>query len=139
MSNSRICPADQPNQRRAARKVKRASSDPPSTCRLIPITASICAITSAPFVASRMALVAVASSSETPSVSATARARATAERIASIPSCEMDPSGSRYRMTRTVLFSLVDASGRPPGCASATSRWTVFEPMSRTPRRMEER
>src|SRR5690606_9794370 len=36
-------------------------------------------------------------------------------------------------MRRRVAFSLVVASGRPPGCAFATRRWTVLEPMSSTP------
>ena len=38
-------------------------------------------------------------------------------------------------MSRSTVRRLVVASGRPPGRTSATSRWTVFEPMSRTPRR----
>ena len=38
-------------------------------------------------------------------------------------------------MRRSTVRRLVVASGRPPGRTSATSRWTVFEPMSRTPRR----
>ncbi len=65
MSKSRICPAAHPNQRRTARNVKRASVSPPSTCRLWPSAASMRAITSAPFAASRTAEVAVASSSST--------------------------------------------------------------------------
>jgi hypothetical protein len=78
MSNSRICPADHPNQRRTARNVNRASDSPPSTCSSWPSAASMRAITSAPFAASRTALVAVASSSTTFSAWATARAWATA-------------------------------------------------------------
>ena len=41
MSNSRICPAAQPNQRRTARNVKRASVSPPSTCSGCPSAASM--------------------------------------------------------------------------------------------------
>ena len=53
------------------------------------------AITAGPFVASRTADVAVASSSSTRSDSATARASATAATRARTPSSVIEPSGSR--------------------------------------------
>jgi len=135
MSKSSIWPAAHPNHRRTARNVKRASVSPPSTCSGCPSASSMRAMTSAPFVASRTADVAVARSSSTFSDAATFRASVVAETRASTPSWEIEPSGCRYRMSRSTDRRLVVASGRPPGRTSATSRWTVFEPMSRTPRR----
>lgn len=93
------------------------------------------AMTPSPLVASRTAEVAVASSSSTPCSRATRAASATACSRAATPSSLIDPSGVRKRMSRNTVRVLVDAKGRPPGWASATSRWTVFEPMSRTPSR----
>ena len=47
-------PDDQPNQRRTARNVSRASSSPVSTSRSTPVSARTAASTSGPFGASRM-------------------------------------------------------------------------------------
>ena len=135
MSRSSSWPADHPNQRRTARKVSAASVSPSRTCSGWPSARSIRAITSVPLRASRTALVAVASSSSTFSASATRRACATADSRAATPSSEMEPSGVRYRISRSTERSLVVARGRPPGRTSAASMWTVLEPMSRTPRR----
>lgn len=94
------------------------------------------AITSGPLAASRTADVAVGSSSSTFSASASSRALVTASTSARTPSSEIAPPGVRYRISRSTVRLLEAASGRPPGCASATSRWTVLDPMSSTPSRM---
>ena len=87
--------ADQPNQRRTARKVKRASDSPPSTWSSCPRASSMRAMTSGPFFASRTALVAVASISSTFSLAATPRALLTASTRAVTPSSVIEPSGAR--------------------------------------------
>ena len=58
MSMTNKSPLDQPNQRRAAKKVKRASSSPDKTLNSIPQFSLIWLITRSPFVASRIAEVA---------------------------------------------------------------------------------
>ena len=58
MSTTSNRPADQPNQRRTARKVSRASASPVSTCRSTPVSARTRSSTSWPLGASRTAEVA---------------------------------------------------------------------------------
>ena len=70
MSSSSSRPEDQPNQRRAARKVSLDSSVPGRTWMRTLVSASIQASSSSPFAASRTADVANASSSCTPLSSA---------------------------------------------------------------------
>ena len=63
MSRTSSFPADQPNQRRAARKVSRASSSPVRTARSTPVSSSTRASTSSALLASRTADVANGSTS----------------------------------------------------------------------------
>ena len=51
----------------------------------------------------------------------------------STPSRPIRPSSSRSSASRSSALCECAGSGRAPGCASTTSRWTVFEPTSRTP------
>ncbi len=76
MSKSRIRSADQPYQRRTARKVRRASSSPESTCSSTPVSRATRASTSSPFAASRMADVAKGRSSSMPASRAASAALA---------------------------------------------------------------
>ncbi len=78
MTSSR--PEDQPNQRRAARKVSRASSSPVITLIWAPVWPRIRARTSSPFLASRTAEVANAIRSSTPLSSAMRSASTTTSR-----------------------------------------------------------
>ncbi len=66
-----MLPADQPNQRRTARKVMRASSSPLMTLRVIPDSSRIRAIVSSPLGAPRIAEVAKARICSEPCSSAT--------------------------------------------------------------------
>ncbi len=95
MSKSRIRSADQPYQRRTARKVRRASSSPESTCSSTPVSSATRASTSSPFAASRIAEVAKGSSSSMPASRAASAAPPTAARMAATPSSLIAPSGSR--------------------------------------------
>ena len=70
MSATSNRPLLQPNQRRTARKVSRASSSPLSSSSRTPVSRSTSAITSSPLGASRMAEVANPVSCETPASSA---------------------------------------------------------------------
>ena len=77
MSSMSTRPEDQPNQRRQARKVSRASSSPVSTLIATPVPSWTEASTSSPLAASRTAEVAKASSSSTPLSSAICSASST--------------------------------------------------------------
>ncbi len=78
MTSSR--PEDQPNHRRAARKVSRASSGPVIALICAPVWSRIRARTSSPFFASRTAEVANAMRSSTPLSSAMRSASTTTSR-----------------------------------------------------------
>ena len=80
MSITSSRPEDQPNQRRAARKVRRASSWPVITLICAPVCSRIRARTCSPFTASRTAEVANAMISSTPLSSAMRRASSTTSR-----------------------------------------------------------
>lgn len=66
-------PLDQPNHRRTARKVIRASSSPDRTCSSAPVLRRTISNTSSPLPASRIALVTKPVSRSTPSSSAICR------------------------------------------------------------------
>ena len=91
MSATSRVPADQPNQRRAARKVSRASSSPLSTSSETPVRSTTAASTSSPFGASRMALVTKPLRSSTPWSSATSRHSCTKSASRSRPSSAIRP------------------------------------------------
>ena len=76
MSSTSSRPADQPNHRRTARNVIRASSAPESTCQATPVSSRTRASTSAALVASRTADVAKASRSSASSPVAAASGHA---------------------------------------------------------------
>ena len=80
MSITSSRPEDQPNQRRAARKVRRASSLPVITLICAPVCLRILARTCSPFTASRTAEVANAMISSTPLSSAMRSASSTTPR-----------------------------------------------------------
>ena len=97
------------------------------------------ASTSSALVASRTAEVANGSTSSTPLSSAACSASATTATSRSTPSGPIAPPSSRSSASRSSALCECAGSGRAPGCASTTSRWTVFEPTSRTPSLMTER
>ena len=134
MSRTSSRPADQPNQRRAARKVSRASSSPESTCSSTPVSVGdpgqhLLGVgwPRAPRRSRR------AAASSTPLSSATCSASLTVATSRSTPSRPIAPSSSRSSASRSSALCEYAGSGRAPGWASTTSRWTVFEPTSRTP------
>ena len=136
MSMTSKRPASQPYQRRAARKVSRASSTPDSTVTGWPMASSILRRILPPFGASRSAEVARTSSWVISYSSASFIAFSTALSKASVPAFLMLPSSLRYCIRRMVLLVLASGSGRAPGAASTMSMWTVFEPISSTPSRV---
>ncbi len=113
MSSMRTFPEDQPNHRRTARNVSRASSGPGSTAMLTPVVDLTEARTASPLDASRTAEVAKASSSSTPLSSAICSASATKARSRraqlrdSFPSSRLFPSWSSSLWENT-------GRGRPP-------------------------
>ncbi len=137
MSSTSSRPADQPNQRRTARKVIRASPSPESTRRSTPVSSRTRASTSAEFFASRTAEVANASRSSVPSRWPPRRGRCRPPRPARPPR-RGQPCRPAADLLGQAQHGLLRV-GRPrvrPGCASTTSRCTVFEPTSSTPSRM---
>ena len=66
---------------------------------------------------------------------AKSRALVTKRVSASAPSWEILPSASRYCTSCSGILCDAYGSGRAPGLPSISSRWTVFDPTSRTPRR----
>jgi len=81
--------------------------------------------------------VAKASTSTQPAAVACAAARPTASTSASAPSSVSRPEASIRSASRSSVFSDVIGAGRAPRWASTTSRWTVLEPTSRTPSRID--
>ncbi len=136
MSKTARRPDDQPNQRRTARKVSRASSSPGSTWTLTPVIARTCSSTASELVASRTADVAKPSTSSQPLSSATCSASATNAVSASIPGPPTAPEESRCSARRSGALWEYAGIGAAPRCASTTSRWPVLEPMSSTPNLM---
>ena len=136
MSRTSRRPASHPYQRRAARKVSRASSTPDSTVTGWPIVSSMRRRILPPLGASRNAEVASTSSWVISYSSASFIAFCTASSTASTPAFLIVPSSLRYCIRRTVLFTLASGSGRAPGAASTISMCTVFEPISSTPSRV---
>ena len=114
-------PASQPYHRRAARKVRRASSTPESTVTGCPMASSMRRRILPPFGASRNADVASTSSWVISYSLASSMAFSTAEITASTPAFLMAPSSLRYCIRRTVLLALASGSGRAPGAASTMS------------------
>ncbi|CAM5663584.1 hypothetical protein SALBM311S_07727 [Streptomyces alboniger] len=120
----------------AARKVSRASSAPARTWRSTPVSVCTRARTSSALVASRTAEVANGSRSSTPLSSAAWSASRTTPTSLSTPSGSMAPSVSRSWARRSSTLCEWAGRGHAPGCASTTSRCTVFDPTSRTPSHM---
>ncbi len=101
MSKTASRPADQPNQRRTARKVSRASSSPDSTDRSTSVTSLTWARTASELTASRTADVAKPSMSSHPLSSATDTASRQNFVSASTPASETAPDSSRCSARRS--------------------------------------
>ena len=112
MSSMSTLPEDQPNQRRAARNVSRASSWPDSTWMCAPVSSRISASTSSPLAASRTAEVANASSSSTPLSSAICSASPTKARSCSAPLVGQ-PAAVLQVITEPQLGLVGEDRGRP--------------------------
>ena len=95
MSITSSRPEDQPNQRRAARNVSRASSWPVITLICAPVCSRILARTCSPFTASRTAEVANAMRSSTPLSSAMRSASSTMPRRLRSPGPDSELPSSR--------------------------------------------
>ncbi|CNG75143.1 Uncharacterised protein [Mycobacterium tuberculosis] len=135
MSASSIGPADQPNQRRAARNVSRASCSPVRNPSSTPVAARTSAVTSSRLAASRSADVAYGTSSATSRAAAAATDSRTAAMSRPTAGRPMTPCRSVASASRTALFTDRTGAGGWPGSRSATRRCAEFEPMSSTPRR----
>ena len=138
MSKTASRPEDQPNQRRTARKVSRASSSPGITSISTPVRSRTRARTSSPLRASRTAEVAKPASSPQPLSSATSTEEATNRVSASTPASLTAPVASRCSASRSGSLWEYAGIGAAPPLASTTSRCPVFEPMSRTPNLMQQ-
>jgi hypothetical protein len=136
MSKTVSLPADQPNQRRTARNVSRASSSPDSTSMATPVRSRTWASTASELTASRTAEVANDNIASQPFSSATTSASAVNEVSASTPVGLTAPASSRCSASRSGCLKEYAGSGAAPSWASTTSRCPVFEPMSSTPSRM---
>ncbi len=91
--------------------------------------------TSSPLAASRMAEVANAIISVTPKSSATSVAECTNDTRVLIPVREIRSPSPISSASRMSVLCECAGTGAAPWWASTTSRWTVLEPTSRTPRR----
>ena len=111
MSRISSLPEDQPNQRRAARNVSRASSWPDRTWMCASLSSRIWASTSSALAASRTAEVANASSSSTPLSSAIWSASRTKARSCRAPSSESRVPPSRWSPSRSSDFMGVGGGG----------------------------
>src|SRR6478752_7069738 len=136
MSRFRMGPAPQPYQRRTAKKVMDASSLPVSSRRVTVVSCLTRARTAAPLVASRIAEVQKARRSSALCRAANSQASSTNSVSSCWPSSLMLPSGSRYWTRDSGRLWDANGTGCAPAWASTRSRWTVLDPMSRTPRRM---
>ena len=135
----RQAPEDQPNQRRTARNVSRASSSPGSTSRSTPVSLR----------GRGRALLGVAGVADRRGgegehllaalVLGHLHRSATKAVSASTPASVIAPSSSRCSASRSGSLWEYAGSGAAPPCASTTSRWPVLDPMSSTPSRMRLR
>ena len=115
MSTTSSRPEDQPNQRRAARKVSLASFSPDSTRMRAPVRSWMRASTSSPLTASRTADVAKARKSSTPLSSAIRSASATTSVSRSSPTLDSVLPGSRWAASDSSTLCENAGSGRAPG------------------------
>ena len=107
-------PEDQPNQRRAARKVSRASSWPVITLICAPVFSRILARTCSPFTASRTAEVANAMISSTPLSSAMRSASSTSPRRLASPGPDSELPSSRWAASLSSVLCEKAGMGRAP-------------------------
>ena len=114
MSKTPRRPDDQPNQRRTARNVSRASSSPGMTSMSTPLASRTAARTSSALTASRTADVAKASTVEQPLSSASARASTTYLTRREMPSASTAPSSSRCSERRSDSLNVWAGIGGPP-------------------------
>ena len=115
MSITSSRPEDQPNQRRAARKVSRASSSPVITLICAPVCSRILARTRSPFTASRTAEVANPMMSSTPLSSAMRSASSTTPRRLLSPDLDSEFPFSRWAASRSSALCEKAGIGRAPG------------------------
>src|SRR5699024_4908834 len=107
-------PADQPYQRRTAKKVRRASSSPVRISRATPVSFSTSAKTSSEFGAERTAEVAKAMNSSQSSFLPSSEASLTAEISRLTPLGWILPSLSNCSTRRNGVFQSLIGVGRPP-------------------------
>ena len=114
MSITSSRPEDQPNQRRAARKVRRASSWPVITLICAPVCSRILARTCSPFTASRTAEVANAMMSSTPLSSAMRSASSTTPRRLLSPGLDSEFPFSMWAASLSSALCEKAGMGRAP-------------------------
>ena len=137
MSSTSSCPALQPNQRRTARNVSRASSSPVSTCRSTPVRWRIRSSTSRP-----LSRVADRRRHQGQQLLAAQLLGLGARLLDGVEQRLLPRLGQQRRRPRSCSASRSSQRsscigvGCAPGWASTTSRCTVFEPTSSTPSRM---
>ena len=136
MSKTASRPEDQPNQRRTARNVSRASSSPGSTSMSTPVALLDVGehLVGVDGVAHRRGGEAAISSQ--PLSSATTSDEATNWVRASTPASLTAPDASRCSASRSGSLWEYAGIGAAPPLASTTSRCPVLEPMSSTPNLM---
>jgi hypothetical protein len=115
MSITSSLPEDQPNQRRAARKVSLASSSPVITLICAPVCSRILARTCSPFTASRTAEVAKAIMSSTPLSSAMLSASSTSPRRLFSPGLDSELPSARWAASLSSVLWEKAGRGRAPG------------------------
>jgi hypothetical protein len=136
MSKTPRRPDDQPNHRRTARNVSRASSAPGMTSMSMPLASRTASRTVSALPASRTADVANAITVAQPFSSASARASTTYLTSRETPSASTAPVASMCSERRSDSLNECAGTGAPPRWASTISRCPVLDPMSSTPMRM---
>src|SRR6478735_8086655 len=136
MSRFSMGPAPQPYQRRTAKNVIEASSLPVSSRSVTVVSSLTRASTAGPLGASRIADVQNASRSSALCFAANSHASRTNSISSCWPASLILPSASRNCTSESGRLCEANGTGRAPGWASTKRRWTVFEPISRTPRRI---
>src|SRR5699024_12798301 len=116
MSRSQIRPADQPYQRRTARKVNRASSSPVRICKRTPVASSTASSTFSELFAERIADVANGNSSSQRNCSAISEASPTPSVSLSIHFELMFPFFERHSIHRMGDLQLLIGNVVRPNC-----------------------
>ncbi|CAB4773519.1 unannotated protein [freshwater metagenome] len=114
MSATKSSPEDQPNHRRTARNVVRASSSPDKTATSTPLACCTFLSTARPLGASRMAEVAKATTVSAPSSWANSQASRTKKISESTPGRSIDPFASTCSARRNSSLCEAVATGAAP-------------------------